>query len=671
MRISVTRRIVQVTLFALFLWFCIAATVGTAWHQWRGWPIRWFLEMDPLVAVGTILSTHSLYAGLFWALAIVVLTLLFGRVFCGWICPFGALHQFVGWLGRFGKRPKDKMAANEHRPASVIKYYLLIAMLCAASGNLVLVVLRSARGQPALGLALFAVLLLALAWLTARQILGELRRSLAISGLVIAVVLGLGASLTSGNVVVNTLQTGLLDPIPLLSRSINLFLLPVLDTPFETLFPSQRFYDGAGLIGAVFLGFVLANLAIPRFFCRFVCPTGALLGVIGRWAPWGIVKTDARCTECTLCDVDCEGACNPMGPIKVSECLMCMNCLENCPTWAPIAYGERPSPGGEEPRPPGVSRRGFVVSAAAGLAAVPLARLGATTGANWPAGLIRPPGSVAEEEFLARCIKCCECIRVCPTNVLQPSGFAHGLEGLWTPVLNNRIGTSGCQLNCVACGHACPTGAIRPLTLDEKHGTGPFEGAGPVRIGLAFVDHGRCLPWSMEKPCIVCEENCPVTPKAIYVSTTHQTLHDGSFKLASANGSTLKLEGARPAPGRFATGDYFAKRSGDSTLRPIIASTEDTITLAPAPSPAPEGEMQENREIEKSGNRETADSPGNAEGGLVEIQVRLQRPVVDPARCIGCGVCEHECPVSGLRAIRLTADNETRSRSRSLLLKSR
>jgi formate hydrogenlyase subunit 6/NADH:ubiquinone oxidoreductase subunit I len=125
-------------------------------------------------------------------------------------------------------------------------------------------------------------------------------------------------------------------------------------------------------------------------------------------------------------------------------------------------------------------------------------------------------------------------MRVCPTNVLQPAGFAGGWEGLWTPVLNNRIGTSGCQLNCIACGHACPTGAIRPLTLDEKHGTGEFEAAGPVRIGLAFVDQGRCLPWAMAKPCIVCEENCPVTPKAIYVSPIFQTVRDGTLTVASA-----------------------------------------------------------------------------------------------------------------------------------------
>jgi MauM/NapG family ferredoxin protein len=191
--------------------------------------------------------------------------------------------------------------------------------------------------------------------------------------------------------------------------------------------------------------------------------------------------------------------------------------------------------------------------------------------------MIRPPGAVAEEEFLARCVKCSECVRVCPTNVLQPAGLSWGWEALWTPALNNRIGTSGCQSNCIACGHACPTGAIRPLTLDEKLGRGGFEAAGPIRIGLAFVDRGRCLPWAMERPCIVCEETCPVSPKAIHLEEVEQTIREGAT-------------------------------------------------------------------------------------------VRLQRPVVDPARCTGCGVCEHECPMSGQRAIRVTADNETRDRSHAVLL---
>lgn len=587
MKITTARRLAQIFLFSTFVWLALVATVGTGWTQWRGWPIAWFLQLDPLAAIGTVLTTHSFHPSLAWALVTIVITILFGRVFCGFVCPFGAIHQFVGWLGRRWWRARDKIAVNAYRPAQRLKYYLLIALLGAAA-------------------------------------------------------------LSAGNLSVGTLQIGLLDPIALLHRSFNLVVLPAADAAFETVFPGGRFATGAALIGGLFVAFVLLNLWIPRFYCRFICPLGALLGVLARGTWWSIGKTGAKCTECSLCDVDCEGACNPMGPIRLSECLMCMNCLETCPTAEPLAYVARPSSGGEVAAP-GVSRRGFVVATLGGLAAVPLVRLGATTRSGWSPALIRPPGAVAEEEFLARCLKCCECVRVCPTNVLQPAVIEHGWEALWTPVLNNRIGTSGCQLNCIACGHACPTGAIRPLTLDEKHGAGDLESAGPVRIGLAYVDRGRCLPWAMERPCIVCEENCPVTPKAIYVSEVQQTVRDGLLTVVSAEGAKLHVSGPRLAPGRFASGDYSCKLAGDERGHAILANTEDTLTVDPVAAwPEPP-----------------------AAGTALEIQARLQRPVVDPASCIGCGVCEHECPMNGLRAIRVTADNETRDPRHAVLLASR
>ncbi|MGA2692894.1 MAG: 4Fe-4S binding protein [Opitutaceae bacterium] len=511
MRITTARRIAQGVFFGLFVWLCIASAVGTGWWQWRGWPIRWFLELDPLVAVGTALTTHSFYPQLGWALAVIVLTLLFGRVFCGWICPFGALHQFTGWLTRKWRRPKQRIDANQYHPAQAWKYAILLSLLIAAAS--------------------------------------PLRRTAMAS-----------------------LQTGLLDPIPLIHRSVNLAVLSVLGIGSA----GERFYSGAGLIGGLFLTFVLLNLAVPRLYCRFVCPLGALLGLIGRLAPWGIGVRKATCTECRLCDLNCEGACQPQGPFHASECLMCMNCLDDCPSEHPVRYLPRPSQGGEIPLP-AISRRGFVASVAAGLVAVPLARLNGSTARNWPAGLIRPPGAVAEEEFLARCVKCCECVRVCPTNAVQPAGFEFGWEALWTPALNYRIGTSGCQLDCIACGHACPTGAIRPLSLAEKRGQASFEDSGPIRIGLASVDRGRCLPWATGRPCIVCQETCPVSPKAITVEEVDQPMEGGGT-------------------------------------------------------------------------------------------VHLQRPMVDPARCIGCGVCEHECPLSGVRGIRVVADNETRQLDHAVIL---
>ena len=119
---------------------------------------------------------------------------------------------------------------------------------------------------------------------------------------------------------------------------------------------------------------------------------------------------------------------------------------------------------------------------------------------------------------------------------------------------------------------------------DPRREAGPrrLRAAGPVRIGLASVDRGRCLPWAMDRPCIVCEENCPVTPKAIYVTEVEQTVRDGVFEVVSANGATLAVRGARLTPGRFASGDYFCKLAGEERGHPIVANTEDTLTFDPS-----------------------------------------------------------------------------------------
>jgi formate hydrogenlyase subunit 6/NADH:ubiquinone oxidoreductase subunit I len=141
-------------------------------------------------------------------------------------------------------------------------------------------------------------------------------------------------------------------------------------------------------------------------------------------------------------------------------------------------------------------------------------------------------------------------MKVCPNNALHPAAFEGGVEALWTPVLVPRIGY--CEPNCVLCSQVCPTGAIWEITVAEKIGTrdsgfgiretqsraapppatgqppanttaqspapAPAGAKGdPIRIGTAFYDRGRCLPWAMGIECIVCEEWCPTSPKAIYL----------------------------------------------------------------------------------------------------------------------------------------------------------
>jgi ferredoxin len=142
---------------------------------------------------------------------------------------------------------------------------------------------------------------------------------------------------------------------------------------------------------------------------------------------------------------------------------------------------------------------------------------------NYRADLIRPPGSMPEPQFLERCIKCAECMKVCPNNALHPALMEGGLEGMWTPVLIPRLGY--CEHSCTLCGEVCPTGAIQRITEDQKVG----RGMPPIKIGTAFYDHGRCLPWSMATPCIVCEEFCPTSPKSIYVDIASVPKRDGTM----------------------------------------------------------------------------------------------------------------------------------------------
>jgi polyferredoxin len=580
MKIVHVRRISQAFFFSLFVWFCIVSTVGDKFWQLRGWPINLFLWLDPLSAIGTALTTHTLYWPLLWALVTIVSTIIFGRFFCGWVCPFGTLHNFVGFLGNRKKSPSQKIQLNKYRKAQCIKYIILILLL---------------------GMAAFP-------------------------------------SIDA------TLQAGLLDPIPLVTRSFNLLLLPILDKSVGFVSATARFYEGGWFILAIFLAVVLLNLVIPRFYCRFICPLGALFGIISRFAIWRIGKTQSECIDCKLCERSCEGGCEPAGKIRISECVLCFNCREDCKHQL-IAYQTRPSLAGEITNPD-ISRRGFVLSLASGIIAAPAVRLSNQLGSNWYHRVIRPPGALPEEEFLKRCIKCGQCMRVCPTNVIQPGGIEGGLENFWTPVLNNRIGTSGCQLNCTACGQVCPTSAIRPITLSEKLGTDDFARVGPIRVGTAFFDRDRCLPWAMDKPCIVCEENCPVSPKAIYTQECFNTIRDGILTVKKVTENLIETVEETLTPGKLATGDYYCAVEGSRRCK-IAANAENWIEILP------------DERFEKI--------PGA--GSKIELQVRLQRPYVDIERCIGCGVCEHECPVSGKKAIMVSAVGETRSTDHRLLLK--
>ncbi len=509
-----------------------------------GLPVEGFLMADPLVGLMTMLSTHTVYRGLLWGLVVLALTVIFGRVFCGWICPFGTLHHFVGWVfpSRYGKGIRRIEQNKTHPVRQRVKHYLLFGLLAAA-------VMGSTIG------GLFDPL------------------CFAIRGIGLVVLPATQYATNAGAEIVRSTDV----------RAAQAASDGVADFLAATLWQSKQFYfHETWLIAVLFVGALLLNRFYPRFWCRVLCPLGALLGQTARFALFGIEKDTERCTDCNLCLRHCQGGDSPQGGAtwRQDECHMCLNCEAACPEDV-IKFRFLPGYLGRQGKPD-TQRRTALASVAAGAALLPVTRSADGLDVNYDERLIRPPGSAPERDFLERCIRCGECMKVCPNNAVHPAMFESGIEGLWTPIVIPRIGY--CEHSCVLCGDVCPTGAIAKITEADKLGIdGPA-----ISLGTAFLKRGRCLPWAMATPCIVCEEFCPTSPKAIWVE------------------------------------EIEVPRRSDAAGEPGPDDAQPTVTV--------------------------------------------QRPHVDPSRCIGCGSCEKMCPVQDEPAIYVTNVGESRSKANVILL---
>jgi MauM/NapG family ferredoxin protein len=503
------RRLRQATQILALLLFLSIFVYTNAQRPQRFWADL-FSRLDPLLMLAASLAGRALVGGAVLAGLTLLLTLIFGRVWCGWLCPLGTALEWLGPRGGAGGN-RGRAPSESWRAA---KYLLLVAVLVAALlGNQTLAFLDP---------------------------ITLLNRTLTT-----AIWPGLRHAVVEAEAFLYRFRP-LWGPLDALHGA-------VIQPLFQQVQPV--FVSGL-LIALFFVGLVALNWWAQRFWCRYLCPLGGLLALLSKFA---LVRRQVSddCAQCALCTHQCPtDTIDPYDDYRSdpAECIVCFDCLTDCTRQGIGFRGQLPAWRMAEWRDYDPSRRqalAAVAAAAAGVALTgiePIAR-------RQPATMVRPPGAT-QTDFHALCVRCGACVRVCPTQGLQPSLFEGGVQNLLTPRLIPRLGY--CSFACNGCGQVCPTGAIPPLNLDEKQ---------RLSIGLARIDRDRCLPWAYDTPCIVCEEVCPVADKAIELE---------EVQVPSGQGET----------------------------------------------------------------------------------VRLQRPRVIRELCIGCGICEYQCPMGGESAVRVYAPTE-------------
>jgi len=312
--------------------------------------------------------------------------------------------------------------------------------------------------------------------------------------------------------------TGLVDPLVFLTRLFTFILYPLTallgNAGLDAMRPAADYFNFLYLSHAqisqpvfawawltIVLGIALFyfNGRVLRVWCKNLCPLGGLLSLFSRISPVKRQVNDA-CNRCMKCTHACPMEAIPEEPhtTVLEECIVCARCSNICPKEA-IRFGisKQHAGAGEPEARHGVTRRSLVISAGTGALAAFSIKV-SPHGKIKNSRLIRPPGAVPEDVFLKQCVRCGECMKACPTNTLQPCLLESGIEGIWTPLLLPRV--AGCDQTCSLCGTVCPTGAIRELPLEEKK---------HAKLGTAYIDRNRCLVWSQDRWCSICDEQCP------------------------------------------------------------------------------------------------------------------------------------------------------------------
>lgn len=420
-------------------------------------------QLQFLPSLMRIIGGAGLY-NILMVVAILLLTLLVGRIYCSVICPLGVFQDLVIWIRRKYGKVMTKLNAKR---------------------------LRKGKGKKG------ANYLKRFGWVKEHKVLRY--------GILVALI---GSWFVCGQMIIS-----LLAPYSAYGRMIRGIIgIGDTNTPCALI-----------LVAVISLVVIIASAWIfGREWCNSICPVGSILSIFSRYSIWQISIDKSKCNECGRCYKNCRASCidGKNHKIDASRCVDCFDCIDNCsgkaislrPVWKRSGNKavSEPTETSSDESPKDMSRRKFMISSAviAGAALSQskqtlaqhdkLGGLATLVDKQEPdrKGLLLPPGVKSAKDFWSKCTACQLCVSACPNGVLKPGT---SLEHLLQPQLSYLEGH--CRPECNACSQICPSGAILPFEKDAKL---------LQVIGVARVNAELCLAANGEAGCGNCARHCPV-----------------------------------------------------------------------------------------------------------------------------------------------------------------
>lgn len=428
-------------LFTGLLTLMLLDFTGTL-HTWFGWMAK--VQLLPAVL--------ALNVGII--VLLVVLTLVFGRVYCSVICPLGVFQDAVSWVA--GKVKKNRFRYS--KAINVLRYIVLALFMAALLSGAGFVVVKLLAPYSAYGRM--------------------------VSSLLQPIYIGINNGLA---LIAERVGSYAFYSVDVWMKSVPVFVVA----------------------GVTFLVLVVLAWRGGRTYCNTICPVGTLLSFISRFAWLKPTIDTARCNGCGLCERNCKASCihSKEHAIDYSRCVVCMDCINKCkrgairyvPSWK--GASDKATSGNETD----TNRRSFLLTAAALTAGAALKAeekkvdggLAEILDKKVPARQtpILPPGALTANHFAHHCTACQLCVSACPNGVLRP---ATELDRFMQPELSYERGY--CRPECTRCSEVCPVGAIKPITKEEKTS---------MQIGHAVWIRKNCVVITDDVHCGNCERHCP------------------------------------------------------------------------------------------------------------------------------------------------------------------